>query len=203
MLMLRRLIQLFGGIAVFGLAIALIVRADLGLDPWNVLNDGVAARTPLSYGVVMILIGLVVLLLWLPLRQKPGFGTLANVLMLGLFTDLGLAGIPEDLSLPVRIAMLIAGVVLTAVGTSAYVGAGLGPGPRDGLMTGLVARTGWPVKYVRTGIEVSVLAVGWLLGGTVGAGTVIFALAIGPLIHRLLPYFTIGERPPPERPIEP
>lgn len=203
MLMLRRLIQLFGGIAVFGLAIALIVRADLGLDPWNVLNDGVAARTPLSYGVVMILLGLGILLLWLPLRQKPGFGTLANVLMLGLFTDLGLAWIPEDLSLPTRIAMLVAGVVLSGVGTSAYVGAGLGPGPRDGLMTGLVARTGWPVKYVRTGIEVSVLAVGWLLGGTVGVGTVIFALVIGPLIHRCLPVFTIGDRPAPDRPIEP
>jgi uncharacterized membrane protein YczE len=203
MLMLRRLIQLFGGIAVFGLAIALIVRADLGLDPWNVLNDGVAARAPLSYGVVMILIGLVVLLLWLPLRQKPGFGTLANVLTLGLFTDLGLAWIPEGGDLTIRAVMLVAGIILTAVGTAAYVGAGLGPGPRDGLMTGLVARTGWPVKYVRTAIELSILALGWLLGGTVGIGTVLFAVTIGPMIHRLLPIFTIRAAPAVTPPIEP
>lgn len=191
MLMARRLIQLLLGLAVFGLAVAMIVRADLGLDPWNVLNEGVAERTPLSYGVVMILIGAVVLLLWLPLRQKPGLGTLANVLLIGVFADLGLAWIPEGLSLPIRIPLLVSGVVLTGLATGAYVGAGLGPGPRDGLMTGVVARTGWPVKYVRTGIEIAVVAVGWLLGGTVGLGTVLFALTIGPLVHVFLPIFTI------------
>ena len=193
MLMARRLIQLLGGLILYGLAVAMIVRAGLGLDPWNVLNQGVAERLPLSYGVVMILIGAAVLLLWLPLRQKPGIGTVANVFLIGVFADLGLAWIPADLSLPTRIAMLIAGVVLTGLATGAYVGAGLGPGPRDGLMTGIVTRTGWPVKYVRTAIEIAVVAVGWLLGGAVGLGTVLFALTIGPLVHVFLPLFTIRD----------
>lgn len=193
MLMARRLIQLLVGLVLYGLAVAIIVRAGLGLDPWNVLNQGVAERLPLSYGVVMILIGAAVLLLWLPLRQKPGIGTVANVFLIGVFADLGLAWIPADLPLAVRIVMLVAGVVLTGVATGAYVGAGLGPGPRDGLMTGIVKRTGWPVKYVRTAIEIAVVAVGWLLGGAVGPGTVLFALTIGPLVHVFLPLFTIRD----------
>jgi len=193
MLMARRLIQLLVGLVLYGLAVAMIVRAGLGLDPWNVLNQGVAERLPLSYGVVMILIGAAVLLLWLPLRQKPGIGTVANVFLIGVFADLGLAWIPADLPLAVRIVMLVAGVVLTGVATGAYVGAGLGPGPRDGLMTGIVKRTGWPVKYVRTAIEIAVVAVGWLLGGAVGLGTVLFALTIGPLVHVFLPLFTIRD----------
>jgi len=193
MLMARRLIQLLVGLVLYGLAVAMIVRAGLGLDPWNVLNQGVAERLPLSYGVVMILIGAAVLLLWLPLRQKPGIGTVANVFLIGIFADLGLAWIPADLPLAVRIVMLVAGVVLTGVATGAYVGAGLGPGPRDGLMTGIVKRTGWPVKYVRTAIEIAVVAVGWLLGGAVGLGTVLFALTIGPLVHVFLPLFTIRD----------
>ena len=193
MLMARRLIQLLVGLILYGLAVAMIVRAGLGLDPWNVLNQGVAERLPLSYGVVMILIGAAVLLLWLPLRQKPGIGTVANVFLIGVFADLGLAWIPADLPLAVRIVMLVAGVVLTGVATGAYVGAGLGPGPRDGLMTGIVKRTGWPVKYVRTAIEIAVVAVGWLLGGAVGLGTVLFALTIGPLVHVFLPLFTIRD----------
>jgi uncharacterized membrane protein YczE len=193
MLMARRLFQLLVGLTLYGLAVAMIVRAGLGLDPWNVLNQGVAERLPLSYGVVMILIGAAVLLLWLPLRQKPGIGTVANVLLIGVFADLGLAWIPADLPLAVRIVMLVAGVVLTGVATGAYVGAGLGPGPRDGLMTGIVKRTGWPVKYVRTAIEIAVVAVGWLLGGAVGLGTVLFALTIGPLVHVFLPLFTIRD----------
>ena len=193
MLLARRLFQLLVGLVLYGLAVAMIVRAGLGLDPWNVLNQGVAERLPLSYGVVMILIGAAVLLLWLPLRQKPGIGTVANVFLIGVFADLGLAWIPADLPLAVRIAMLVAGVVLTGVATGAYVGAGLGPGPRDGLMTGIVKRTGWPVKYVRTAIEIAVVAVGWLLGGAVGLGTVLFALTIGPLVHVFLPLFTIRD----------
>ena len=193
MLMARRLFQLLVGLILYGLAVAMIVRAGLGLDPWNVLNQGVAERLPLSYGVVMILIGAAVLLLWLPLRQKPGIGTVANVFLIGVFADLGLAWIPADLPLAVRIFMLVAGVVLTGVATGAYVGAGLGPGPRDGLMTGIVKRTGWPVKYVRTAIEIAVVAVGWLLGGAVGLGTVLFALTIGPLVHVFLPLFTIRD----------
>ena len=193
MLMARRLFQLLVGLILYGLAVAMIVRAGLGLDPWNVLNQGVAERLPLSYGVVMILIGAAVLLLWLPLRQKPGIGTVANVFLIGVFADLGLAWIPADLPLAVRIVMLVTGVVLTGVATGAYVGAGLGPGPRDGLMTGIVKRTGWPVKYVRTAIEIAVVAVGWLLGGAVGLGTVLFALTIGPLVHVFLPLFTIRD----------
>lgn len=193
MLMARRLFQLLVGLVLYGLAVAMIVRAGLGLDPWNVLNQGVAERLPLSYGVVMILIGAAVLLLWLPLRQKPGIGTVANVFLIGVFADLGLVWIPADLPLAVRIVMLVAGVVLTGVATGAYVGAGLGPGPRDGLMTGIVKRTGWPVKYVRTAIEIAVVAVGWLLGGAVGLGTVLFALTIGPLVHVFLPLFTIRD----------
>ena len=193
MLMARRLFQLLVGLILYGLAVAMIVRAGLGLDPWNVLNQGVAERLPLSYGVVMILIGAAVLLLWLPLRQKPGIGTVANVFLIGVFADLGLAWIPADLPLAVRIVMLVAGVVLTGVATGAYVGAGLGPGPRDGLMTGIVKRTGWPVKCVRTAIEIAVVAVGWLLGGAVGLGTVLFALTIGPLVHVFLPLFTIRD----------
>ena len=203
MLMARRLIQLLVGLILYGLAVAMIVRAGLGLDPWNVLNQGVAERLPLSYGVVMILIGAAVLLLWLPLRQKPGIGTVANVFLIGVFADLGLAWIPADLPLAVRIAMLVAGVVLTGVATGAYVGAGLGPGPRDGLMTGIVKRTGWPVKYVRTAIEIAVVAAGWLLGGAVGLGTVLFALTIGPLVHVFLPIFTIRDGRPAPQPVEP
>ena len=191
--MSRRLIQLLVGLILYGLAEAMIVRADLGLDPWNVLNQGVAERLPLSYGTVMILIGAAVLLLWLPLRQKPGIGTVANVFLIGIFADLGLAWIPAGLDLPVRISLLIGGVVLTGLATGAYVGAGLGPGPRDGLMTGVVSRTGWPVKYVRTAIEIAVVAAGWLLGGAVGLGTVLFALTIGPLVHVFLPLFTIRD----------
>lgn len=189
--MTRRLIQLLAGLFLYGLSIALIVRADLGLDPWDVLNQGVADRTPLSFGTVVILIGAAVLLLWIPLRQKPGIGTVANVVLIGIFVDLGLSWIPAGMDWPIRAGLLIAGIVLNGVATGAYVGAGLGPGPRDGLMTGIVRRTGWPVKWVRTAIEVSVVCVGWLLGGSVGVGTVLYALSIGPLVHVFLPMFTI------------
>lgn len=189
--MTRRLLQLLVGLFLYGLSIALIVRADLGLDPWDVLTQGVAARTPLSFGTVVILIGAAVLLLWIPLRQKPGIGTVANVILIGVFADMGLAWIPAGLDWPIRAGLLIAGVVLNGMATGAYVGAGLGPGPRDGLMTGIVGRTGWPVKWVRTAIEVAVVGVGWLLGGSVGLGTVLYALSIGPLVHVFLPMFTI------------
>lgn len=193
--MTRRLIQLFIGPVLYGLSIALIVRADLGLDPWDVLNQGVfeqfAKPSGVSFGLVVNLIGMAVLLLWIPLRQKPGIGTLANVLVIGTVTNFGLDWIPSDLGLPLRAGLLIAGIVLNGVASGAYIGAGLGPGPRDGLMTGIVARTGWPVKWVRTAIELTVIAVGWLLGGSVGLGTVLYALTIGPLVHVFLPLFTI------------
>ena len=193
--MTRRLIQLFSGLVLYGLSIALIVRADLGLDPWDVLNQGVFERfarpAGISFGLVVNLIGLAVLLLWIPLRQKPGVGTVANVLVIGTVANVGLDWIPTDLDLSLRAGLLIAGIVLNGVASGAYIGAGLGPGPRDGLMTGIVARTGWPMKWVRTAIELSVIAVGWLLGGSVGLGTVLYAVTIGPLVHVFLPLFTI------------
>jgi len=195
LVMTRRLIQLFSGLVLYGLSIALIVRADLGLDPWDVLNQGVFERfaqpAGISFGLVVNLIGLAVLLLWIPLRQKPGVGTLANVLVIGTVANVGLDWIPTDLDLSLRAGLLIAGIVLNGVASGAYIGAGLGPGPRDGLMTGIVARTGWPVKWVRTAIELSVIAVGWLLGGSVGLGTVLYAVTIGPLVHVFLPLFTL------------
>ena len=191
--MTRRLIQLFVGLCLYGLSIALIVRADLGLDPWDVLNQGVFERfakpAGMSFGLVVNLIGMAVLLLWIPLRQKPGIGTVANVLVIGTVANFGLDWIPADLALPVRAALLVAGVVLNGVASGAYIGAGLGPGPRDGLMTGLHARFGWPIWAVRTAIEGSVLLVGWWLGGTVGLGTLAFALLIGPLVGITLPWF--------------
>lgn len=193
--MTRRLTQLFAGLVLYGLSIALIVRADLGVDPWDVLNQGVFERfakpAGISFGLVVNLIGMAVLLLWIPLRQKPGIGTVANVLVIGTVANFGLDWIPSDLDLPLRASLLIAGIVLNGVASGAYIGAGLGPGPRDGLMTGIVARTGWPVKWVRTAIELTVIAVGWLLGGSVGVGTLLYALTIGPLVHVFLPLFTV------------
>lgn len=190
----RRLAQLFVGLALYGLSIALLVRADLGLDPWDVLNQGLAEHLPWSFGVIINVVGGLVLLLWLPLRQKPGVGTVANILLIGPFADLGLALVRTPDSIVGKTLMLAAGIVGIGVAAGAYIGAGLGPGPRDGLMTGLVARTGWSIRRVRTGIELTVLAVGWLLGGTVGLGTVAFALCIGPLVQVFLPLFTIRER---------
>ena len=193
--MTRRLTQLFAGLFVYGLSIALIVRADLGLDPWDVLNQGVFERfakpAGVSFGLVVNLIGMAVLLLWIPLRQKPGIGTVANVLVIGTVANFGLDWIPSELGLPLRAGLLIAGIVLNGVASGAYICAGLGPGPRDGLMTGIVAHTGWPVKWVRTAIELTIIAVGWLLGGSVGLGTVLYALTIGPLVHVFLPLFTV------------
>ena len=193
--MTRRLIQLFAGLFLYGLSIALIVRADLGLDPWDVLNQGVFERfakpAGINFGLVVNLIGMAVLLLWIPLRQKPGIGTVANVLVIGTVANVGLGWIPSDLGLPLRAGLLIAGIVLNGVASGAYIVAGLGPGPRDGLMTGIIARTGWPVKWVRTAIELAVIAVGWLLGGSVGVGTLLYALTIGPLVHIFLPLLTI------------
>lgn len=168
-----------------------MVRSDLGLNPWDIFHQGVADRTPLSLGTVIIVAGAIILLLWIPLRQRPGIGTISNIVVIGVAADVGLWLIPEVASLPLRAAMLVAGVILNGVATSAYIGTGLGPGPRDGLMTGVADRTGWSIGVVRTGIELTVLAVGWGLGGTVGIGTVLYAVAIGPIVHRTLPFFTI------------
>ncbi|RJO74201.1 hypothetical protein D5S18_18205 [Nocardia panacis] len=185
--MLRRLPALFVGLWLYGLSMALMVRAGLGLDPWDVFHQGVAAHVPVSFGVVTAVTGALVLLAWIPLRQRPGFGTVSNVVMIAVSVDAGLALLGHPQWLPVRIALLVGGVALNAVATVLYIGAGMGPGPRDGLMTGLVRRTGWSVRVVRTSIEVTVLAIGWLLGGNVGAGTLLYALGIGPLIQVLIP----------------
>jgi uncharacterized membrane protein YczE len=187
------MIQLFLGLALYGISLGLMVRANFGLDPWDVFHQGLAQRVGLSLGMMVNLVGAAVLLLWIPIRQRPGIGTIANVFLIGTFADISLWLIPPIDSLPLTIAMLIFGVVLNGVATGAYIGAGLGPGPRDGLMTGLVKRTGGSVRVIRTSIEVAVLAAGWLLGGTVGLGTVIYAIAIGPIVHRMLPIFSIPD----------
>jgi uncharacterized membrane protein YczE len=178
----------------YGVSMALMLRARLGLDPWDVLHQGLAQRIGLSFGTVTAITGVAVLLAWIPLRQRPGVGTVANVLVIAVAVDAALALLVEPSALWSRITFLVAGVVLNAVATACYVGARLGPGPRDGLMTGLHARTGWSVRVVRTGIELTVLAAGWLLGGTVGVGTVLYAIAIGPLTQLFLPWVAYRER---------
>ena len=181
-----RFVQLLAGLVSFGVSLALLVRSELGLDPWDVFHQGLSVATGLSIGVCTIVAGVVVLLLWFPLRQRPGVGTVANVILVGLSLDAALLVLPTTNDITLRWTYLVAGIVLNGIATGAYIGAGLGPGPRDGLMVGL-ARGGRSIRVVRTSIEVSVLVVGWLLGGTVGIGTVLFALAIGPIVHWTLP----------------
>ena len=190
----RRLAQLYAGLALYGLSMALLVRAGLGVMPWDVLHQGISRTVGGSLGVVSIVVGALVLLLWVPLRQRPGVGTVSNVLVIGLAVDASLAVLPSVDAMAARVALVALGVVLNAVATAAYIGVRLGPGPRDGLMTGLVRRTGWSVRLVPTGIEVAVVAGGWLLGGTLGVATVLYALAIGPLVQLLLPRFTVPPR---------
>ncbi|MFI7214478.1 YitT family protein [Micromonospora maritima] len=192
----RRLTQLYAGLALYGVSMALMIRSGLGLDPWDVFHQGLARQTGLSFGTVTIAVGALVLLLWIPLRQRPGLGTVSNVVVIGLVVDATLAVLPPGEGLPVRAALLVVGIVANGAATGLYLGAGLGPGPRDGLMTGFVARhPRWSVRLVRTVIEVTVLALGWLLGGTVGLGTVAYALAIGPLAQFFIPMFAIPTRP--------
>jgi uncharacterized membrane protein YczE len=192
--MTRRLVQLFGGLALYGVSLALVLRAGLGLAPWDVLHQGLSERTGLSIGVVLIAVSFLVLLAWVPLRQRPGFGTIANALLVGVFVDLTLQVVDDVHAWAWRVVLLLAGVLLNGLATALYIGASLGAGPRDGLMTGLVRRTGRSVRLVRTLIEVAVLALGFLLGGTVGVGTVLYAFAIGPIAHVLLPLVTIEPR---------
>jgi uncharacterized membrane protein YczE len=187
--MLRRLLQLYVGLSFYGLSTAMFVRADLGADPWNVFHLGVARLLAMDIGTVMILTGALVLLFWIPLRQRPGLGTISNVIVIGLAADAALSLLPEMSSLVARSVLLISAVVVNALATGMYIGAGFGSGPRDGLMTGINARTGWSVRSVRTAIEVTVLLIGCVLGGTFGVGTVLYALTIGPLIQICLPWF--------------
>jgi uncharacterized membrane protein YczE len=193
----RRLAQLYAGLVLYGAGIALQVRAGLGLDPWDVFHQGVADRTGLSFGTVLGLTGALVMLAWIPLRQRPGLGTVSNVVVIAVSVDAMLAVLPDAGSPAVGLVMLLGGVALGGVASGAYIGAGLGPGPRDGLMTGLVTRTGGSIRVVRTSIELTVLAAGAALGGTVGLGTVVYALSIGPLIGVMLPRLTVPLPPAP------
>lgn len=187
----RRLGQLLVGLFLYGIAIALMVRAGIGVSPWDVLAQGVSYKTGIPFGLVTNLVGLVVLAFWIPLRQRPGLGTVLNVLLVGPSAQLGLGIIPQQTVLWAQVLVFVAGLLLLAVATGLYIGPKLGPGPRDGLMTGLHARTGRPIWAVRTAIEVTVLIIGWFLGGNVGVGTLAFALLVGPLCSLTLPFFAI------------
>ncbi len=191
---MRRFIQLQIGLLLYGASLALMVRADLGLNPWSVLHQGLSERTGISLGMIVNLVGLLVLLVWIPLRQKPGVGTICNVLLIGTAADVALWVLPPIEGLALRIAFLVAAIVLNGAATAAYIGTGLGPGPRDGLTTGLVRITGWRIGWARTAIEVAVLAMGWLLGGVAGIGTVLYALANGPLVQWFMARFEIAPK---------
>ena len=194
-MLVRRLLQLALGLFLFGVSTALMVRAGLGLNPWDIFHQGVADRIGWSIGSVIIATGAAVLLLWIPLRERLGIGTISNMLLVGIAANWSLSVLPGAEGLPAQMGYLVGGILLQAVAAGTYIGAGLGAGPRDGLMTGLVARTGWSIRSVRSGIEVIVVAVGWLLGGTVGVGTLLYAVTIGPLVQVFLPLLTIKPRP--------
>jgi uncharacterized membrane protein YczE len=184
----RRLVQLLFGLALYGVTLAMMIRATLGNAPWDVLHQGLARHLPLTIGQAVIVMSVVVLLLWIPLREMPGLGTVLNSFLVGLVADLTLAHLHTPSLLWEQALLMIGGLVLNALATALYIGSQLGPGPRDGLMTGLHRRTGWSILAVRTPLEVSVVVVGWVLGGTVGLGTVAYALGIGPLVQAMLPH---------------
>lgn len=186
-----RVFRLVLGLALYGIAIALMIRGNIGASPWDVFAQGLSRTTGISFGLCTIIISGAVLLLWIPLKQWPGFGTIANALLVGVFADIGLALIPQAEQLALQCASFAGGLFLLAFATALYIGAGLGPGPRDGLMTGLVRVTGRPVWLIRTGIELSVVVVGFLLGGVVGAGTAAFALGVGPLTQLTLRWLRV------------
>jgi uncharacterized membrane protein YczE len=195
----RRVVQLLIGLILYGVSMAMMLRATLGLNPWDVFHAGVTGRVPLTFGQVTIVVGALVLLLWIPLRQWPGLGTIANVVVIGLAVDAALVVIDSPTGLPAQLALLLAGLVLNGLAGGLYIGSQLGPGPRDGLMTGLALRTGLSIRLVRTGLELMVLGAGWLLGGPVGLGTVLYAVAIGPLVQFFLPRVTVSLEAPRER----
>jgi uncharacterized membrane protein YczE len=192
----RRLSQLLAGLALYGVSMAMMIRSGLGLDPWDVFHYGVSGHLPLSFGTVVTLVGAVVLLAWIPLRQAPGLGTIANVLVIGVTSDVTLSVLPRPSELWLRAVLLVLGIVLNGLASAMYIGAQLGPGPRDGLMTGISRRSGLSIRLVRTVQEVVVVAVGFALGGTVGLGTVLYALSIGPLVQRFLPLLVVCLDPP-------
>lgn len=192
----QRLLRLLLGLWLYGLAIALMVKGALGASPWDVFHLGVALHVPLSMGTVMVIAALAVLLAWIPLRQMPGLGTVANTLLLGPFADIHLALLDAPTGWAAQSAFMLGGVLICGFATALYVGAQLGPGPRDGLMTGLARRSGWSIRRVRTLIELTVLAAGIALGGTVGVGTVVFALSVGPITQFFLRYLVVRLDPP-------
>ena len=185
--MARRVLQLLVGLLLYGAGCALTVEAGLGVDPWTVFAQGLSIHTGIGIGWVTNIVGFLVLLLWIPLRQRPGVGTIANILLVGTSMQVVLWVMPPVSGLALQIGVLLGGILLVALASGLYIGAHFGPGPRDGLMTGLHARLGWPIWVCRALVEISVLAIGWLLGGTVGIGTVLFAVLIGPLVHVALP----------------
>ncbi|MEO5982247.1 MAG: hypothetical protein ABIQ13_08030 [Pedococcus sp.] len=195
----RRLVQLFAGLTLYGVSMGMLIRAGLGLDPWDVFHYGIARHLPVSFGTVTIIVGAAVLLLWIPLRQVPGFGTIANVVVIGLTTDATLWLLDRPSAMVVRVLLLAAGIVLNGLAGALYIGSQFGPGPRDGLMTGLVRRTGRSFRLVRTSIELTVLAIGFALGGVVGVGTVLYAVFIGPTLQLFLPMFTVALEVPADR----
>ena len=190
-LMARRITQLVVGLFLYGFAIAMMIRAALGISPWDVLSQGIVLHTGLNYAVVTNVVGALVLLLWIPIRQKPGIGTVLNVLLIGPSAQFGLWLIPQQTVVWQQVLVFTGGLTLLALASGAYIGARFGPGPRDGLMTGVHRRTGWKIWIVRTGIEVVVLSIGWMLGGNVGVGTLAFALLIGPMVHVTLPLLLV------------
>jgi uncharacterized membrane protein YczE len=192
----RRITQLTVGLFLYGFAIAMMLRAGLGVSPWDVLTQGIALHTGWSFGLITNLVGALVLLLWIPIRQRPGIGTVVNVLMIGPSIEVGLWLLPQASGLLPQVLLLAGGLVVLAIATGLYIGARFGPGPRDGLMTGIHRRYGWPIWIVRTAIEVTVLAIGWMLGGTVGVGTLAFALLIGPMVGVTLPLLRVPEPRP-------
>ncbi|MFB8761512.1 membrane protein YczE [Nocardiopsis alba] len=198
---LRRLAQLYLGLYLYGLSGALLIRSDLGAMPWDVLSQGLSNQTGLSIGTWSVIIGALIMLLWIPLRQKPGLGTLSNVIVIGVSVDLSLWLIPTTDFLPFQILLLISGVLVCAIATGCYIGVGLGPGPRDGLMTGLASR-GLSIRLARTIIEVTVALLGFLMGGTVGLGTLVFMVAIGPLAQIFLPMMRMAEATPQAPPTQ-
>lgn len=192
--MTRRLVQLVLGLWLYGATMALLVESGLGLDPWDVFHEGLTHHLPLTFGQVVILVGAVLLLVWIPLRQRPGVGTVLNVVLIGIAVDVTLALLPTPEALGTQVGFLLVGVVGNGMAGALYIGADLGTGPRDGLWTGIVRRTGRSVRLVRTSLEVTVLVVGFVLGGTVGVGTVLYALAIGPVVQLFLPLATVSRR---------
>lgn len=195
----RRWTQLLVGLFIYGIAIAMMIRAAVGISPWDVLAQGISLRTGIPFGLVTNIVGGIVLLLWIPLRQRLGIGTILNALLIGPSAEVGLWLIPEQSNIWVQLLLFAGGLVLLAIATGLYIGARFGPGPRDGLMTGINKKFGVRIWIVRTSIEVVVLGIGWLLGGNVGFGTLAFALLVGPMVHVTMPLLHVSDKPRPDK----